>query len=44
MSISPRRNLSLSQRQVLKKYDQKYGDGHGHLMIKYFNGHRVYLN
>lgn len=38
------RKLNASQLKILKKYDQKYGDGHGHLLIKDFDGNKDYVN
>lgn len=38
------RKLNQNQINVLKKYDYKYGDGHGHLMITGANGHKLYLD
>ncbi|XIF20006.1 MAG: Hypothetical protein AJITA_00719 [Acetilactobacillus jinshanensis] len=38
------RKLNASQIKFLKQYDRKYGDGHGHIMIKNFKGQKTYLN
>ena len=38
------RKLNRDQLKVLKRYDRRYGDGHGHLLIKNFDGQDTYLN